>query len=325
MKQIMSSNKVTSGVLFASLLVLLASCSYAVLSTLVIMSGFDLPVLLVGKFFYGWVILGIIVLIVWLVYQRKQPKREKSTKPMGKRVLLMVIAGIVMALVTILYFHSFAVFGLPISLAVILLFQYSWIGVVVESIARRKLPSKGKVIACIVILIGTILAGGILGADISLAMMNPVGIICGVAAACCYAFFVYFSGQIETEMPPLHKSFLIATVALVFVILFIAVFYGGFETVAAAFMNFDALQFSIPLGIFGIAIPVFFLAVGAPKISTGMATILNSAELPVEVLLAALVIGESVVALRWVGVVIILLGIALPYIIEKRITSGLET
>ena len=321
----MNSNKVTSSVLFASILVLLASCSYALLSTLVIMSGFDLPVLLVGKFFYGWLILAIIVAIVWFVYQRKQPKPVRNTQPMPKRVILMIIAGIVMALVTILYFHSFAVFNLPVSLAVILLFQYAWIGVVVECIARRKLPSKGKVIACLVIIVGTILAGGILGADISLAMMNPIGIVCGVAAACCYAFFVYFSGSIETQMPPLHKSFLIATVALIFVILFIAVFYGGFGTVAAAFANVDALQFSIPLGIFGIAIPVFFLAVGAPKISTGMATILNSAELPLETLLAVLVLGNSVVVLQWVGVVLIILGIALPYIIEKKITSGLET
>jgi len=326
----MSSSKLNTSVLFASTLVLLASCSYAVLSTLVSISvqppyNFALSDILIGKFFYGWLILTIIVAIVWFAYQRKQPKPVKNIQPMPKRIILMIIAGIVMALVTILYFHSFAVFGLPVSLAVILLFQYAWIGVVVESIARRRLPSKGKVIACIVIIIGTILAGGILGADISLAMMNPIGIICGIAAACCYAFFVYFSGSIETQMTPLHKSFLIATVALIFVILFIAIFYGGFSTVVAAFANVNALQFSIPLGIFGIAIPVFFLAVGAPKISTGMATILNSAELPLETLLAVLVLGNPVVALQWVGVAIIILGIVLPYIIEKKITSGLET
>jgi drug/metabolite transporter (DMT)-like permease len=84
------------------------------------------------------------------------------------------------------------------------------------------------------------------------------------------------------------------------------------------------LAYSIPLGLFGIAIPIFFLAVGAPKVSTGMATILNSAELPVEVLAAAVIILEPVAALRWVGVIIIVLGIALPYILERKITSGLE-
>ncbi|HJJ27938.1 MAG TPA: DMT family transporter [Methanocorpusculum sp.] len=323
----MSSKSLTSSVLFCSILVLLASVSYALLSTIVSLAagaGFALPDILVGKFFYGWLILAVIVVLVWIFWQRKQPKAEKNPAPMPKRVLLMVIAGIVMALVTILYFHSFAVFGLPVSLAVVLLFQYSWIGVVVEWIARRKAPSKGKIIACVVIFIGTFLAAGIFAADISIAMMNPIGILCGIGAAVCYAVFVYLSGEIETQMPPLHKSFLIATVALVFVMLFIVVFYGGFPSLAAAFTNFSAMQYSIPLGIFGIAIPVFFLAVGAPKISTGMATILNSAELPVEVFLAILVLGDANDVIRWIGVVVILLGIALPYIIEKKITSGLE-
>ncbi len=80
-----------------------------------------------------------------------------------KRVTLMTIAGIVMALVTILYFRSSTVFGLLVSLAVIILSQYSWTGVLVESIAHRRLPSKGKVIAYIVIIIGTILADSIKG------------------------------------------------------------------------------------------------------------------------------------------------------------------
>ncbi|HJJ94888.1 MAG TPA: hypothetical protein O0W83_04165, partial [Methanocorpusculum sp.] len=61
-----------------------------------------------------------------------------------------------------------------------------------------------------------------------------------------------------------------------------------------------------------------------PKISTGMATILNSAELPLEVLLAAVIILEPVSPLRWIGVVIILLGIALPYIMERKVVSGFD-
>ena len=55
-----------------------------------------------------------------------------------------------------------------------------------------------------------------------------------------------------------------------------------------------------------------------------MATILNSAELPLEVLLAAVIILEPVSPLRWIGVVIILLGIALPYIMERKVVSGFD-
>src|SRR5574344_1665809 len=113
------------------------------------MNGFGMPVVLVGKFFYGWIILLVLVLLVWLVYQRKQPKAKASTLPLWKRVVSLIITGIVMALVTVCYFHSLGY--LPISLAVVLLFQYAWMGVVIESVVNRKLPSRNKVLACLVI------------------------------------------------------------------------------------------------------------------------------------------------------------------------------
>ena len=307
-----------SSVLFCSILVLLASCSYAVLSTIVslaVRAGYGIDVVLVGKFFYGWVILLIISAIVFAVRKRQKISWDR------KRVMCLAGTGIVMALVTVCYFHSLSY--LPISLAVVLLFQYSWMGVVIESAANKRLPSKSKTVSCLVILAGTILAGGIIGSSISLSEMNPIGILLGLSAAFCYALFVFLSGRVSTDMPPLSKSFSISTFGMLFVLLFVGTVYGG-TAVLEGITNIGSLVYSIPLGIFGIAVPILFLAVGTPKISTGMATILNSAELPLEVLLAALIILEPVGPLRWIGVVIILLGIALPYIMEKRIVSGFE-
>lgn len=314
----MNPKGLLSSVLFCSILVLLASCSYAVLSTIVslaVSAGYGIDVVLVGKFFYGWVILLIISAIVFAVRKRQKISWDR------KRVMCLAGTGIVMALVTVCYFHSLSY--LPISLAVVLLFQYSWMGVVIESAANKRLPSKSKTVSCLVILAGTILAGGIIGSTISLSEMNPIGILLGLSAAFCYALFVFLSGRVSTDMPPLSKSFSISTFGMLFVLLFVGTVYGG-TAVLEGITNIGSLVYSIPLGIFGIAVPILFLAVGAPKISTGMATILNSAELPLEVLLAALIILEPVGPLRWIGVVIILLGIALPYIMEKRIVSGFE-
>ena len=310
-----------SSVLFCSVLVLLASCSYAVLSTIVSLAvgaGYGIPVVLVGKFFYGWVILSVLFCIVAAVSR----KRRKSGSVLNaKRTASLAGTGVVMALVTVCYFHSLS--HLPISLAVVLLFQYSWIGVLLEAVISRRLPSKSKVISCLVILAGTILAGGIIGSSMSLADMNPTGILLGLCAAFCYALFVCLSGRVCTDMQPLSKSFCIATSGMLFVLLFVGTIYGG-AAVLEGITNTGTLAYSIPLGLFGIAVPIILLAVGAPKISTGMATILNSAELPLEVLLAAVIILEQVSPLRWAGVLIIPIGIALPYLIEKRIVSGLE-
>ena len=310
-----------SSVLFCSVLVLLASCSYAVLSTIVslaVSAGYGIPVVLVGKFFYGWVILSVLFCIVAAVSR----KRRKSGSVLNaKRTASLAGTGVVMALVTVCYFHSLSY--LPISLAVVLLFQYSWMGVLLEAVISRRLPSKSKVISCLVILAGTILAGGIIGSSMSLADMNPAGILLGLCAAFCYALFVCLSGRVCTDIQPLSKSFCIATAGMLFVLLFVGTIYGG-AAVLEGITNTGTLAYSIPLGLFGIAVPIILLAVGAPKISTGMATILNSAELPLEVLLAAVIILEQVSPLRWAGVLIILIGIALPYLIEKRIVSGLE-
>ena len=314
----MNPKALMSSVFFCSILVLLASCSYAVLSTIVsiaVRAGYGIDVVLVGKFFYGWAILLVISAVVFTVSKRQ--KVSWNTK----RVLYLCGTGVVMALVTVCYFHSLSY--LPISLAVVLLFQYSWIGVVIESAANRRLPSKSKTISCLVIITGTILAGGIIGSSVSLSDMNPVGILLGLSAAFCYAFFVFLSGRVSTDMPPLSKSFSIATFGMMFVLLFVGTIYGG-GAVLEGITSIGSLAYSIPLGLFGIAVPILFLAVGAPKISTGMATILNSAELPLEVLLAAVIILEPVSPLRWIGVVIILLGIAIPYIMEKRIVSGFD-
>ena len=307
-----------SSVLFCSVLVLLASCSYAVLSTIVSLAvgaGYGIPVVLVGKFFYGWIILCLLFAIVLAITRKR---RAKGVEMDGKRICSLAGTGIVMALVTVCYFYSLTY--LPISLAVVLLFQYSWMGVVLESAVNRKLPSRSKVISCLVILLGTVLAGGIIGSQLSLADMNPIGILLGLAAAFCYAFFVFLSGRVSTDMQPLSKSFSIATAGMLFVLLFVGTLYGG-AAVLEGITNVGTLAYSIPLGLFGIVIPITFLAVGAPKISTGMATILNSAELPVEVLLAAVIILEPVAPLRWAGVLIILFGIALPYILEKRVVT----
>lgn len=316
----MNWKSLPASVFFCSLLVLLASCSYAVLSTIVrlaVGAGYGIPVVLVGKFFYGFLILLLMSAVVFAVTGR----RWKSVPWNAKRTVSLIGTGIIMALVTVCYFHS--LMYLPISLAVVLLFQYSWMGVVIESAVSRRLPSKNKVLACLVILAGTLLAGGLFGSTLSLADMNPIGILLGLAAAFCYALFVCFSGRVSTDMRPLSRSLSVAAFGAVFVLLFVGLFYGG-EAVIAGITGTDALIYSIPLGLFGIAVPILFLAVGAPKISVGMATILNSAELPLEVLLAAAIITEPVAPLRWLGVILILFGIALPYIRERRIVSGLE-
>ncbi|HJJ97456.1 MAG TPA: DMT family transporter [Methanocorpusculum sp.] len=231
--------------------------------------------------------------------------------------MILFFTGIVICLVTVCYFYS--VSYLPVSVAVILLFQFSWMGVVIEAVANRRMPPRNQLITVVIIFIGTILAGGTTGFGMEI---NPVGVMLGLLAAFFYALFVFLGGRVEPSMTPMNRSFFIALAGFIFVCGLIACIDTPAAIPAGIFAG-DSLIYGVALGLFGVALPILFLAIGAPRISTGMATILNAAELPVEVLAAAIVLVEAVSGLQWVGVLVILVGIAFPHLMEKKISSGL--
>ncbi|HJK24200.1 MAG TPA: DMT family transporter, partial [Methanocorpusculum sp.] len=210
----MDLKKVSGSVVLCSLLVLLAACCYGILSTIVkiaLGNGVGIPVILVGKFFYGLVILFVLVVLVHFLFPRKD-KPPKSTLPPWKRGVILFVTGIVMCLVTVCYFYS--VSYLPVSVAVILLFQFSWMGVVIEAVANRRMPSRNQLIAVVIIFVGTILAGGTTGFGMEI---NPFGVVLGLLAAFFYAMFVFLSGRVEPSMTPMNRSFLIALSGFIFV------------------------------------------------------------------------------------------------------------
>jgi drug/metabolite transporter (DMT)-like permease len=316
----MDLKKLSGSVVLCSFFVLLAACCYGILSTIVkiaVGNGVDISVILVGKFFYGLVILSVLVILVHFLFPRNN-KLEKSTILTWKRGMILFFTGIVMCLVTVCYFYS--VSYLPISVAVILLFQFSWMGVVIEVVANRRMSSRNQLIAVVIIFVGTILAGGTIGFGLEI---NPFCVILGLFAAFFYAMFVFLSGRVEPAMTSINRSFLIAFAGFVFVCVFIAYIDSPMTILSGIFAS-GSLIYGVALGLFGVTLPILFLAIGSPRISTGMATILNAAELPIEVLAATVFLAETMSDIQWVGVLVILAGIAFPHLMEKKISSGLS-
>jgi drug/metabolite transporter (DMT)-like permease len=81
--------------------------------------------------------------------------------------------------------------------------------------------------------------------------------------------------------------------------------------------------YGILLGTFGAVIPVLLFGLGAPKINPGLASILSAGEFPVAVFASVLVLHEQVTSLQWLGIVVILLGIAYPQL-KASSTSAKE-
>lgn len=280
-----------------ALLVFLGACSYGSLSTIIKLGmndGFKMQQLVGAQYFFGWCMLLLLVLLF-------------SRKKLGLKLAFSLLgAGITISLTGI--FYGFAVEELPASIAIVLLFQFTWIGVILEAVVDRKFPSREKCISMIILLIGTILAGGIL--EPSVGGITAKGVIFGLMSAVSFALYIFVSGRVATQVPAVNKSLYMTTSAMIIILI---VFSPSFIYDGA--IAEGLWKFGLPLGLLGIVIPVLFFSIGVPKLGSGLGAILGAAELPAAVVASVLILHEEVSFLRWVGIIVVLLGIATPQLL----------
>lgn len=289
------------------LLVLAGGCCYGILSTIVKLAyakGYTFTDVVISQYFSGWVILGILLLTLTALRRRKKTDPVRIQIPSLRKVSTLFLTGAVTCSVCLFYYLSLET--TPASVAVVLLFQFTWIGVILESVVERRPPSRTSVTAVLILLIGTLLAGGVLGTELSL---TTIGVGAGLLCAFCYAVFIFLSGRIEPQMHPVNRSFWIVSCALFVLLCVLSPRYFTSGMVVS-----DIWMYGAVLGLFGACLPVLFYAVGTPKISTGAATILSSAELPVAIITSVIVLQEAVSWVQWIGVACIFAGIAYPHL-----------
>ncbi|UNK16445.1 DMT family transporter [Paenibacillus sp. N3/727] len=283
-----------------SLYVFLGACCFGILSTVVKLAyskGFVFEEVMISQFGTGWMIL----LVLMLFFARRKVSLKQFVRLAG--------VGLCTCLTGVFYYQSLQ--SIPASIAVVLLFQFTWMGVIIEAIVNRSMPDKSKLVSIVILFIGTILAGGLIGADHL--QLNLKGTLLGLAAALMMALFVFFSGRVETHMPSITRSFYMSCGGLILLtILFTPKVFLEVSPAGGLWV------YGLILGTFGVVLPVLLFAMGAPKISTGLATILGAGELPVAVIVSVLFLNELVTGLQWIGVLVILLGIAYPQIATVR-------
>lgn len=288
-----------------SFLVFLGAASYGILSTIAKLSysaGFSASDATSGQMVFGVAMLWTIVFFL---------EQKKSTKKAPKKEALnLMLMGIPVALTSIFYYQSVQL--LPASIAILLLFQFTWIGILFEAISKKELPSIAKVISAIILLGGTVLASGVLETGIE--GFSTKGIIYGLLASVSYALFIFFNGKTNIEVSSAKKTaWMLTGATLLTVIVYPPVFlFNG--AISQGF-----LLYGLPLALFGAVIPPFLFAIGIPKIGVGLSSIINATELPVAVMASSLVLGELVTSSQWTGVSVILLAMIIPNLVEKKI------
>ncbi|MFT9846717.1 EamA family transporter [Aneurinibacillus sp. REN35] len=264
------------------------------------------PIFVKLGFSYGYSLgqINIVQMMIsfFLLWSFTLCKRSNFTGLTKENVLQLMMTGCFVGLTSIFYYGAMQY--LPASLAIILLFQFVWIGIVLEWIFSRVKPAPVTFLSIILILVGVFFASNILNGDIQ--GLPVKGFVFGILSAFTYAGFLFFSGKVAVHVSPWARSSLMITGSTILVFL---LFMHDIPTVLP--LQGDLLTIAAGVSLFGAVLPPLFFAVGIPLVSGGVANILTSIELPIAILSASIILSEAVTPLQWVGTAIILLAIAL--------------
>ena len=273
-------------------------------------------------------ILGLIGLLILNIFQTKTSKKTIS-KPTSKEVKMLMLAGTSLGCTSLFYY--ICVQYINVSIAIVLLMQSVWFSVVVESIISKKFPHIKKVIATIIVLIGTFLATNLINLEVKL---DWRGLFWGLLAAASFTATMFTSNTLATHLPVLRKSFVMLCGGAIVVFLFLFFAQIGplhFDILKSVYLNFTEntehikpFDFSIfytygfILALFGTIIPPVLFNLGFPKTGLGLGSIISSLELPVSVTMAFMLLGEKVILVQWIGIVLILFAIVLMNLPSRK-------
>ncbi|WP_108670230.1 EamA family transporter [Peribacillus acanthi] len=276
-------------------LLLLGASSYGVHASMVKLAldeGFSIQHVTGNQYLFG-----LIMLVFMLPFFKK-------IKPTKKELSMLMLVGTFLSMTGIMYALSLE--RNSASLSIILLFQFSWIGILLESIWEKKLPSIEKGIAILLLLIGTGFAGQLFTEGIGNVSLD--GLIYGLLSAICFSLYLFAGGKVAKRIPSLERSVILTMGGslLVLVVFSPAFIFDGtlFET--------SLWKFSFLTGLFGVVFPVALFAIAAPKVEASHASIIGSAELPASIICAMIFLHEHISALQWFGIGLIVIGIVIP-------------
>jgi len=292
------NNKLKGGVI-----VFLGACSFGLLSTIVKTAygtGYNLGEITGSQSLFGMIILWGLYLVQSRIFPNKQKELSDSVIPSKTSSWKVMAAGVFTGLVSVFYYKCVSL--VPASIAIILLMQYLWMSIILDAVIFRKKPARIQLFSALIVLLGTVFAGGVFNSSITL---NVEGIIYGLLAALCYALFILTSGRIGNDLPVFKKSALMITGACIMIwIIFRPTFFFDGTMIGGLY------KWGLILALLGTVIPPAFFSYGMPKVGVSLGAILSAAELPVAVLSSCLILQEDVQFLQWVGVALILLAIA---------------
>lgn len=274
----------------ASIALGIAGCIYGaflVITKVANNNGYMREDLMPGQYLFALAVFSILVLA-----------KYRHVRLKGKQRFRLVIIGALGFGVNFCLYETVAVTSG--SFAVTMLFQCIWMGIALDSLITRILPTKFMIIAGVLVILGMPLATGLLDEG---SAVNVPGLLWGFGSAVCYAGMLWTSGHFETQVTPVIRTFYFALTQAVLSSLAAPSFFTGsvFDPVA--------WSYAIPLGLCTGVVPVLIIMRNSPKVPTGITTIMVGMEMPSTVILEMIFLRQEQTVLSIAGVVLICVGI----------------
>lgn len=282
-------------------LVAVGASSYGVLATFVEIAhnnGAYTGVLTFAQF-----LIGALVLTAICAFKTQDEPNNDIITPYPR--LQLMAYGLSLGLTSTFYYISIQY--VPVSIAVILLMQAIWMGIVLESIIERQWVDKTKIIGGGIVIIGTLMATDVFNDTVQL---NITGITFGLMAAVSYTVTMYASNNVALNLPSLSRSKYLVWGG------FIAIIGYWNISIIDYFSWGDFAKWGIFLAVFGTILPPILFTRGFPITGMALGSIVSALEIPVSVLAALLILGEHVNFIQWTGIIVILVAV---YIINAKL------
>lgn len=277
------------------LMIFAGACSFGILSTFVKLAyreGYNAAEISVTQAFAGMVVL-------WLLYILS--RRQRYSMSAGDWAWLLLTGGCI-GITSFIYYVSVAY--IPASVAIVILMQFTWIGLLMEAVFFKKIPSLLQLVTTVMILAGTWMGSGLAGNGI--AGLPVKGLLYAGASAFLYAVYIIANSRVGKSVDAGKKSAVIITGSTLCIFL-----VNAPQLVTSNHFNSGLLKWALFLSLFGTVIPPLLFAKGIPKVGAGISGVIMTAELPVAVVCSHFILQEPVNGLQWAGVALMLLSMLL--------------
>ena len=296
----MIKNTVLKGVFFVGL----GATSYGMLATFVKMAyddGFTTAEVTTSQFVYG--IIGIMLINLF----QKVKKKSDVTRASQKNIFQLMLAGTSLGMTSVFYY--LAVKYIPVSIGIVLLMQTVWMGVLLEMILEKKIPSTQKIVSVLIVVLGTVLATNLINNNFQL---DWRGIMWGMLAAASFTTTMFTANRVATHISSAQRSLYMLLGGAIIVFCF------SVYTQITPFNYEIFMKWGIVMALFGTIIPPMLMNIGFPLTGIGLGSIVSALELPVSVLMAYFLLNESIIGIQWLGIILIIIAIIVMNINFKR-------